>query len=72
MKFYVYYADDYEGNDGKGFEKFESEKEALKFIEGRLGSEGCMPRRVDHYTLVEGREKELTVVEVATKVKVVR
>ena len=62
MKWYVYYHEDYET---RGLQSFETEQEALKWIEDRNVGGGL---NLNNYTVIHGEIMELAAKEVATRV----
>jgi len=65
MKYFVLYEDDYCENGGHGWKNFPTKEEALRYIEMRIARSG---RDLDDYTLIEGKELTLRLVEVITKI----
>jgi hypothetical protein len=65
-RFFVYYDYDYHENGGVGFESFPTKTEALAFINERhrLSSES----KITDWTLIEGRELQLSAVERITEI----
>ena len=76
LRHHVFYHDGYEDSGDVGKESFESEDEALSFIDQRLSclDKRDLPRTSEdferNYTYVVGDIKQLAGVEVVTKVKV--
>ena len=70
MNYFVYWNDDYCDNGGMGLEKFDSESDALSFIEGRMANISRLrDADVSNYTLIRGTEVELEPVETVIKVR---
>lgn len=70
MKHFVHFNDDYADNGGIGFKEFDTEGQAITFIEGRI-SEDPTSRSLKDYTLIQGRVKCMKVVETVKHIKVV-
>jgi hypothetical protein len=68
MKWFVSYEYDYESLGGKGFRAFDSEAQALAFIESNLSENSNAT--LDCFGLVKGEECELRAVETVTKIAV--
>ena len=68
-KWFVYYSDDHPDNGGEGFESFDSEQEALAFIENRMLENG-LESPIDCYTLVCGVHKKLKAVQQVTRIAI--
>lgn len=67
-KYFVYYRDDYENMGGVGLEEFDTQKEALEFIEDRLRMKE--DSKLSNYKLIKGTMLKLTPKEKVTKVAV--
>lgn len=64
-KYFVYYNDDYDAHE---IEEFETEKDALFFIEDRMGS--TENPKIENYVMYKGRRLELIEEEVVRKVRI--
>lgn len=69
MQYFVYYNDDYYELAGVGLETFDTENDALRFIEKRMSDD--VHRKLDAYVLLKGQilslEPITTVVKIAVK-----
>lgn len=66
-RFFVYYSDGYADDGCLGFEGFESQAEAVEFIERRIVEHGAT---LDCYELIQGRKLTLEAVETVSRVAV--
>jgi hypothetical protein len=68
-KYFVYHNDGYYDDGGVGIEDFNTQDNALTFIESRMRADP--QRHLNNYLLVEGKVLVLKPVEVITKLTVV-
>jgi hypothetical protein len=69
MKWYVFHDDDYFENGGIGLREFDSQHEAIAFIDTRLQSIRSAGK-LENYTLIHGEQLQLTVVQRISQVAV--
>jgi len=67
MKWFVYYCDGYFDDGDVGFEEFDDELDAIKFIEERIAMNKSS---TENYKVVQGFLKNIEPVEVVSKVKI--
>ncbi len=67
-RYFVYYHDDYCGNGGHGLKDFDSEENALEFIDKRMSLQDD-PDIAD-YLLIQGKELKIEPHTVVTKTRV--
>ena len=70
MKYFVYYEDGYCDDGDVGLETCETAKDAQHFIEQRI-SQDPTKRKIECYTVIEGKERELITIESTIKVGIV-
>ncbi len=66
-QYFVYYDYDYDEMGGKGLERFETEEQALDFIQQRIKGDSMAG-----FTLIKGEQQKLIAVEKVTKIAIDR
>lgn len=67
MKYFVFYEDGWAEDGDVGINVFDSEDEAVLYIEKRMGCD--ISRRIDQYKLIRGEIIDLEPVEIVTKIR---